>query len=539
MTRNRLFEATLAAFAAVTILWVPALAQTPTVKSLAATHGTIVAGDLTFSNFQAPAALPYTFFGPLMPNDGSDIAVSATTMASGRVGLLFTAIDPASGSPKPWVISFAAVAGGGGGKGGGGGGTVTLPTDVSRVVTYDVTVTNPNLLLNSTDVSYGPGTATTGVGAWEAMTYYVEPVTSAPHLQIWDIYAGNSDSKSSNFNTINQSLGGRIALPLYGAATPGGYQRSLRHGVQIMMGAYLSLGTGTATLDSYGVGYTTVPANTPPVTPPATLVFFYLQPAGIPPYGVIMLSGPAAMNTDITLTSSAPNALNLPPTITVPPASQGLNVPISFGQVAVDTAVTVTASLNGQTFTANIVVPAAKPLALATVAVPSVFAGSVAGGSAVQGSVAMTSVVQGSPVTVQLASNDPAVSVPASVTVPAGAAYATFAVTTSSVTIARSVTVTATYNGASVSSQIWLIPSVTITSARYLTLSQKFFITAMTGVANAVLTFAVDDGSSLGTMSFSAWVWTGHANMRTTPTTATVWSSAGGMATVPVTLVNQ
>ena len=534
--RYRISDAPLAVAA---LLAIPAFGQTPTVKSLMASHGTIIAGDLTFSNFQAPATLPYTFFGPLTPNDGSDTAVSAT-FANGRVGLLFTPIDPVTGSPKPWVIGFTTGGGGGGGKGGGGGGGgVVLPADISRLVTYDVTVTNPNLLLNSADVAYGSGTATTGVGASEAITYYIDPVTGGPYLQIWDIYSGNFDSKSSNFNTVNQSLGGRIPLGPGGAPTPGGYQRSLRYGVQVMMGAYVGLGTGTATVDSYSVGYSTVAAGTAPVTPPSSLVSFYLTPGSIPPQGVIQLSGPAGLNTDITLTSSAPSALIAPAVITVPPSAQGVKFPISFGDVSADTPVTVTASLNGVTLSSSLVVPAAKPLGLSSVAVPSVPAGSVPGGTTVQGAVAMTAIVQGAPVAVQLSSSDPAVSVPGQVTVPAGASFATFAVTTSTVTAAKSVTVTATYNGASVSSQIWLTPSVTITSARYLTLSQKFVVTAAAPVANAVLTFGADSGPALGTMSFSAWVWTGKASMKTAPATATVWSSTGGFATVPVTVVNQ
>ena len=96
MIRRQALGNALASFAAAVVLAIPAFAQTPTVKSLVANHGTIVSGDLTFSNFQTPSTLPYNFFGTLFPNDGSDIAVSASTMANGRVGLKFTPIDPAT-----------------------------------------------------------------------------------------------------------------------------------------------------------------------------------------------------------------------------------------------------------------------------------------------------------------------------------------------------------------------------------------------------------------------------------------------------------
>ena len=530
------------ATAATLLVSLSASAQTPTVKSLVASHGSIVAGDLTFSNFQTPAALPYNFFGTLFPNDGSDIAVSATTTANGRVGLTFTAIDPATGNPKPWVASVAA-GGGGGGKGGSGGGGATLPSDITRLFAYDVTVTNPNLLMSSMDVAYGPGTTASGVVGYENMTYYVDPVSSAPYLQIWDTYSNNSGQKSSNFNTVAQSFGGRIPLAASGAAMPGGYQRYLRNGVQMMLGRYFGLGTGQVTLDSYLVAYSTVPVTTPPIAAPAALIGFTLTSDLVTPlHGVLQLTGPAGVTgAEVAITSSAPSALSVPGTVTVPPVGQGVNFPVTLSPQSMDTPVTVTASYNGASIALNFVVAAAlpsQPVALTSLAVPSIPA-TIPGGSTVQGVVAANQVVT-SPVTVLLASSDPGLAVPASVTIPAGASFVTFAVTTSSVSVLRSVNVTATYNGASLSNQVWLSPSVTVLSAEYWSVSRKLFVTATNPVQNAVLTLGTDvNGPSLGTMSFSAWVWSGKANMNTAPAQAVVWSSAGGFATKAVTVLNK
>ena len=550
MIRRQALGNALASFAAAADLAIPAFAQTPTVKSLVANHGTIVSGDLTFSNFQTPSTLPYNFFGTLFPNDGSDIAVSASTMANGRVGLKFTPIDPATGFPKAWAVALASTGGGGSGGsgggsgGGGGGGGAVLPTDVTRLVTYDVTVTNPNLLMDSVDVAYGPGTTATGVVGTETMTYYVDPVTAGPYLQVWDLYNGNFDSKSSNFNTTAQSFGGRIPLASTGAVMPGGYQRYLRNGVQIMMGRYFGLGTGQATLDSYSVGYTTVPVATPPVAAPAALVgFLVTSNLTTALHGVLQLNGPAGVNgADVTITSSAPNALSVPALVNVPAVAQGVNFPVTVNQQAADTAVTLTASYNGATVTVIMVVPAApppQPLALSSLSVPSVPA-TIPGGSPAQGVVSMNQIATGSPVIVQLSSSDPALTVPASVTIPVGSAFTTFAVPTSSVTALKSVNVTATYNGASLVSQAWLSPSVTVLSAEYWSISRKLFVTATNPVQNAVLTFGTDvAGPSLGTMSFSAWIWSGHTGMNTAPAQAVVWSSAGGFATKTVTVLNK
>ena len=529
---------------AATVLGATASAQTPTLKSLVVNHGSIVSGDFTFSNFQTPATLPYNFFGTLFPNDGSDIAVSPATMANGRFGLTFTAIDPVTGLPKPWVAAVIASTGGGGGGGGkGGGGGAVLPTDVSRLVTYDVTVNKPSLLMNSVDVAYGPGASSSGSVGYEAMTYYVDPITVAPMLQIWDLYSGNFDSKSSNFNTVAQSFGGRIPLAATGAVIPGGYQRYLRNGVQLMLGRYFGLTPGQVTLDSYSVGYTTVPVGTPPVTAPANLVGFLMYSNLVTPFhGVLQMNGPVGANgADVTITSSVPNALSVPATVTVPPVAQGVNFAVTLTPQSVDTPVTVTASYNGASISVNTVVPAApppQPVALSSFSVPSVPA-QIPGGSTVQGMVALNQIVT-SPVTVLLSSSNPVLPLPAAVTIPAGAAFVTFDVATSSVTAPTSVNVTATYNGASLSGQSWLMPSVTVLSAEYWSVSRKLFVTATNPVQNAVLTYGTDvNGPVLGTMSFSAWVWSGHANMNTAPAQAVVWSSVGGFATKAVTVLNK
>ncbi len=539
---TKMIGMTMAALGLALAWGVPANAQAPTVKSLVANRGSIVAGDITFSNFQVPAALPYTFLGPVAPTDGSDIAVAATTPGDGRIGLIFTPIDPVTDNPKPWAVGNTTGGGGGGGGGKGGGGGSTLPTDTSRLVTYDVTITNPNLLMSSSDVATGAA-STTGVGTgYEGMVYYVDPVTGAPYIQIWDTYFANQDSKSYSFNTVNQSFGGRVYFTQGGSPAPGGYQRSLRYGVQMMLGPYFGLGTGTATISSYTVSYSLIPANTPPVTAPATLLGFALtSSAASPLHGILQLSGPAGPNFDVTLTSSAPSVLTVAPTVTIPASAQSFSFPVATAQVAVDTLVTVAASLNGVTLSFNYVVPAVQPFALSSVTVPS-SGFTVVGGAIAQGVVSTTAVVQGSPVTVALSSSDPTVLVPASVTVPVGASFAIFSVTTPSVTVAKNVTVTASYGATSVSGAFWLTPPVRITSCNYLSVSRKLNVTAVPDAStpNSVLTFGTNvNGPALGTLSFSAWVWIGKASTNTAPAQCVVWSSAGGMATMPVTVLNQ
>ncbi len=87
---------------------------------------------------------------------------------------------------------------------------------------------------------------------------------------------------------------------------------------------------------------------------------------------------------------------------------------------------------------------------------------SVVGGSASTGTVALTSAAPSGGVQVALSSSNATVaSVPASVTVAAGATQATFTVTTSSVSASTAATISATYNGATRAATLTVSPPAT------------------------------------------------------------------------------
>ena len=101
------------------------------VNQLVGTGVSLVAGDLTFSNFTLPP-LPIAASPPL---DGvGDIAASTQVNDDGTVSLSFTAIDPATGAALP--ILGAAL----------------------KCIAYDVAVTNPDRLMSSVNQSVGPAT---------------------------------------------------------------------------------------------------------------------------------------------------------------------------------------------------------------------------------------------------------------------------------------------------------------------------------------------------------------------------------------------
>src|ERR1700704_3783724 len=87
--------------------FLPAAAQPPVtpLDTLIANHGSLTAGDLTFSNFQKPKVLP----SPVaLLGEFNDIGVGAAVTPAGSVGLVFSGIDPATGSPRPLTVGGAA-----------------------------------------------------------------------------------------------------------------------------------------------------------------------------------------------------------------------------------------------------------------------------------------------------------------------------------------------------------------------------------------------------------------------------------------------
>src|SRR6185369_12731608 len=102
------------------------------------------------------------------------------------------------------------------------------------------------------------------------------------------------------------------------------------------------------------------------------------------------------------------------------------------------------------------------PPTTASLSAVSVSPTSVVGGNTAQGTITLTSGAPSGGAVVTLSSaNTSVVSVPASVTVAAGASSATFGVNTSSVTANTGVTITATYGGVSRTTTLTVTPAST------------------------------------------------------------------------------
>ena len=259
---------------------------------------------------------------------------------------------------------------------------------------------------------------------------------------------------------------------------------------------------------------------------------------GFATYGTLTLSIPAqAGGAVVTLNSGNPSLVTVPASVTIPQGYTSFSFAVSTSAVSAITAVPVTATFNGLAFPVNVSLNPAPVVAVGSLsAFPT-----VVGGQTIAVTVNMTNFPRSAGgAVVTLSSGDVGtLQVPAVVTIPQGSYSVTFIATTNVVAGIKGVSVKAVYNGTVASATIMVnpIPTVTITTAEYLTDLQLFKVQATTTYANSVLTYGTDPTSPpLGTMQFVLGVFKGSMLMATAPAFATVWNSNGGSATIAVTV---
>src|SRR3954453_13256988 len=200
----------------------------------------------------------------------------------------------------------------------------------------------------------------------------------------------------------------------------------------------------------------------PGSTATPTLAGFSVSPtdivSGSSTQGIVQLvtSAPAGGGV-MTLTSSNPAVLQVPPTVRVPAGNNSTSFPITTTAASVFTTVEVDASAGGVTRSAFInlaAAPTAPSLVSLTIAPTS-----VPGGSNATGTVQLSSAAPSGGVSVTLATGNLSVAQPPPiVTVPAGQTQASFTVTTSPVTANTSVTLTA-FSGSTTRSSTFTVTS--------------------------------------------------------------------------------
>ena len=173
---------------------------------------------------------------------------------------------------------------------------------------------------------------------------------------------------------------------------------------------------------------------------------------------------------------------------------------------------------------------------------------SVVGGNNVTGTVILSATASTATV-VNLASNSAQATVPASVTIAAGASSGTFIVGTASVTATTTATISATLNGVTRSATLTINPAsapppppstdtVNITRAEFETSKSALRVEATSTSSSATLqVFVTSTGQLIGTLSNAGGgQYRGEFNVSTNPQSITVRSSLGGTATRTVTV---
>ncbi len=253
---------------------------------------------------------------------------------------------------------------------------------------------------------------------------------------------------------------------------------------------------------------------------------------------VNLSAGSPTEGARIMLASSNPSVVSVPRVISTNFAGQtSAFADVSAALVSAPTQVTITATYGSSSRSAILTVtpPSTTTPSLSGLTLnPS----SVTGGNSVQGTVTLSAPAQ-TATTVSLTASTALASVPASVTIAAGASSANFNITTLSVNSTSSVTITAFLNSIQTAKTLTLNPAATsadtvgITLAEYETSKRNLRVEATSTRSTATLqVFVTASGQLIGTLTNNGGgKYTGQFTSATNPQSITVRSSLGGSAT--------
>jgi hypothetical protein len=435
----------------------------------------IVAGNTTSATFPTTPGAYQTVFGggqsddfvsqlTLLPNTISDTTPSAPSLLSPAAGATLT---PDSFGTFATTLSWS---------------TASSPSGVQA---YELQVSpNPDFIINSInqnewlDLVYTTVTQFNFTRDFPGNVYWrVRTLDNANLYSPWSsprsFIDGSPGAGAASALTLNQSavVGGTTAqgtITLEAPAPKGGVSVALTSNNSVIkIPSSVTVPAG-ATSASFPVSTSAVSASTPaqiqadPGTnysatlwvdpaPTAGPLSVTLNPTsvygGTTSQGTVTLSSPAPSGgTVVTLSSSNTAVATVPTSVTIPPGSTSTTFTASTSDVSFQTLVTFTASASGVTESATLKVnPAPSP---ATIASFTLNPTSVHGGNTSQGTVTLTELApSGGTVVTLTSSNTGVATVPASVTVPAGAQSATFTVSTNKLSSSTSVRISASAGG--------------------------------------------------------------------------------------------
>ena len=387
--------------------------------------------------FSAPANQNLFGFQAFLKTQPTPADTDVTITASdGRY--TFNNILTVRATPPPPVLSGVSVSPSSVVGGNSAIGTVTLSSPQTSAKTVTLSTPAP------TTVAQMPASVTVAAGATTAsFTITTSPVTSQFNMNVFADLVGSPEQQ---------------ALLLITAG-----------------------GAGTAALSALSVN-------------PASMV------GGASATGSVTLSSPApAGGAVVALSKAFSNGAagtvpaTVPASVTVPAGQTTASFSIGTSAVTATTNVRISAAFNGASLATDITL---FPL-LAQVSFP----GNVPGGSPATGTVTLSAAAPAGGASVALSSANPSLAaVPASVTVPAGQTSATFTATTAAVTQTTAVNVSASLNGTTVSTNLFLIVSSAVST---LTLSPNPVTGGASSTATVTLQSAAPTGNAIVTLASS------------------------------------
>jgi hypothetical protein len=169
--------------------------------------------------------------------------------------------------------------------------------------------------------------------------------------------------------------------------------------------------------------------------------------------GTITLNGPAGPSGKVVSLSSTDPSITVPASAKVLAGNASVNFTISSHPVSAATSPTITATFGAQTFTKQVSVLPAPLKSL------SVTSSSLPAGGSTTGEVIISTQAGPTGDVVTVRSNMSAVTVPATVTIPAGGTYVMFSIKANGVTTSTVVTLSALFNGVTKYSSVTVSPT--------------------------------------------------------------------------------
>ena len=284
-----------------------------------------------------------------------------------------------------------------------------------------------------------PAVTGDGNGGW--VVSWVDYRTTPPVAQLrGDIWLARVDAAGTVSNTTQVTTGPLpeeqpdlapipgspgAALLAYSALDPTNYRIALR-----------TVGGGTET-----------PPPPPPPPPASAVASLTLNPVSVvggkTSTATVTLAQPApAAGAKVLLTSANVNVATVPVSVTLAAGTTSKTFTVTSKPVASSSLVGITASYSGASKTTVLTVE--PPVLSALTLSPATIAGGCQGST---GKVTLSGKAPVGGLVVPLTNTNPVASVPASVTVPAGATYVTFPVTAPAVTAIQTGTVSASFGG--------------------------------------------------------------------------------------------